>query len=175
VAVVVAALLALGASGCSFVFVRPPTLESAREPGACAQRGLATATDATLTALALYRMTYSSDSLLAIREGGLPNDVTLRSTWLGRNGNLVAGGVGVLTVSSMVYGLVETSKCSEMKAAFEKDVPSVRGPAPRPSAPSIRAAPAAPTAGVPQAVPGPSAPPRPSAPQQTDDESTSRP
>jgi len=161
-------VLALGSNGCSFLFVRTPTPQTARVPGACEGRGIAAAVDAGLSVLLAVRLSQpDSNSLLAVRPAA--DDVLLRSTWVGRNRDAVEAGVFgavLLTAASMTWGIAETSECSAMRAASPPELLPGRPPAPRPVPPVIRAAPAAPPAAAPPGA-APAAPP---VPQQSDQE-----
>jgi hypothetical protein len=151
---VVIATLALGANGCSFMFARTPTPQTARVPGACEGRGIAAAVDAGLSVLLAVRVAQpDSNSLLAVRPTS--GDVLLRSTWVGRNRDAVeAGMLGafMLAAGSMTWGIAKTSECSAMRAASPPELLPGRTPAARPVPPTIRAAPAAPPAVAPGAA-----------------------
>jgi hypothetical protein len=162
----IALAVALSTTGCSFAFVRPPTPEVVMtDKAACGNRGLALAADALLTSAAVYRATYRSDSYFTIRAGGFPDDVTLRSSWVGRNGATIALAVVPVFLASSIYGLIETTRCTEMRAALRP--PSMGAARSRPfTSPSP---PAPPAAGAPPAPgPGPAVPAPPAAPQQID-------
>ncbi len=166
-----AVVLAFGAAGCSFLFARTPTPQTARVPGACEGRGIAAVVDGGLSVLLAVRLAQpDSNSLLAVR-GIRPtsDDVLLRSTWVGRNRDAINAGVLgalVLTASSLSWGIAKTSECGAMRAASPSELMPGRVPSARPVPPAIRAAPAAPPAAVaPAAAPG--APP---VPQQSDEE-----
>jgi hypothetical protein len=159
--VAAATSIALGTAGCSFIFVRTPTRQTAREKGGCELRNVAIGADAVLSALAAYRFAQFDRPLLAIKEPAIASDDgLLRTTWYGRNGNKVWAGVFLVTASSAIYGVVQTAECYQLRGDLEPKPPPPG--AVRPSLSGGSAAPAAPGAPPPRAA----AP----VPQQTDDE-----
>jgi hypothetical protein len=156
--VAIVASLAVGTGGCSFIFVRKPTPKVARAPGSCEGRGIAAGADAVLSAFAAYSLVASGGSLLAVEPAGGFSGVKLYESqpWIVRHSEVIWIPVLLAGISSMTYGFVRTSECSDLRAASSREPLPAGAAVPRSDAPGLRTAPTGPAA--------------PAVQQQTDDE-----